>query len=427
MSNLTYLGSGNNFNIVDTLSLYTVVPNGSVSTQTLNSMNVSAALPSGFCDGLMRGIPARAIPDGQNGLLALWVRPLSVCALSAKTVTVTDLSATGSTSINLPLNSNSLNPDQAMVLGENGTAFAADGSTIVSFAMNSGQVNWIVQPASGVSSMNAISGSGVTIADNAANLITIDAQGNTATGIPSVTSVSPWSLGSTTWFGLANAVASLFAGPSSELTSSPWPASGAEPQHQNAANPIAKTTVNFSGPLSPGDNLTFSGVGTCGNTLGLRYCSKESWYVYAEGVATVSDDASKWKVHQHAVELRSGFWTNSQGALNSFQSFFNSSIIPGDDDPCTPNDSLPGCQGVVSVQQQPGQTKIFWIDDPGSLYLYDIGGDWIDSLHMNGQFTSKVCNRFLICANVPWFISIVVDPGSQLDFGLSSYGPGSGP
>jgi hypothetical protein len=102
------------------------------------------------------------------------------------------------------------------------------------------------------------------------------------------------------------------------------------------------------------------------------------------------------------------------------------SIARQDDDPCVPNDSRSGCHGVVSVQQQPGQTKIFWIDAPGSLYLYDTGGNWIDSLHMNGQFTSKVCNRFLVCANVPWFINIVVDPGSKLNFSLSSYGLGSG-
>jgi hypothetical protein len=404
-------GVDQNTTITSTLWLMKIGPDNSITSQPIIS---SASFI----------YPSQAIPDGQGGLLAVWGLTSFVYSGVNQGLYVVHVSSNGAVISTLRL-------DQAvpgfidvyqMVLGENGTAFVTDGNSVVSLGV--GGVNWTVQPASGVSDMNAIAGGGVTITDNSANLIAIDTQGNVGSEIPNFTSASPWALLSGTWLGVINSLASFSTGPSSDLSNSAWPSAGGEPQKQNAANPTATITVNFSGPLSPGDNLTFSGIGTCGNTLGLRYCSKQSWFVYVEGVATVSDDASKWKVHQHAVELRSGFWTNSQGTLNSFQSFFNSSIIPGDDDPCAPNVS--DCQGIVSVQQQPGQTKIFWIDDPGSLYLYDQGGDWIDSLNMSGHFTSKVCNRFLICPNVPWFISIVVDPGSKLDFSLSSFGLGSG-
>jgi hypothetical protein len=407
------------------LWLLKMAPDGSTSTTQLSSYDAGHLWPG------------QIIPDGQGGILATWAIDNTFPPSAYHPYQAAHVSSGGVTTFAMPVapqnlirDSNTGLPiDLPFVVGENGAAFETDGTTLASFNTGSGGVNWTMQPASGVSSMNAIAGGGVTITDSAANLIAIDASGNLGTPIPNVTTASPWSFGSTTWLGLLNGEPGLFAGPSSELASSPWPSSAGEPQQQHAVNPTATTvTVNFSGPLSPGDNLTFTGTGTCGSTLGLRYCSQpqKSWLVYIEGVAAVSDDASKWKVHQHATELRSGFWTNSQGTLHSFQDFFNSSIIPGDDDPCAPNDSRSDCQGTVSVQQQPGQTKIFWTDTPGSLYLYDIGGNWIDSLHMNGQFTSKICNRFLVCANVPWFISIVVDPGSNLNFSLSSYGLGSG-
>jgi hypothetical protein len=79
------------------------------------------------------------------------------------------------------------------------------------------------------------------------------------------------------------------------------------------------------------------------------------------------------------------------------------------------------CGGLVTVQQQPGQKRIFWIDAPGvDYYLEAPPGEWIYSMTESGQFTSKVCNRFLNCTPVNWSLTIVVDPGSNLDFGASS-------
>jgi hypothetical protein len=199
--------------------------------------------------------------------------------------------------------------------------------------------------------MNAISGGGVTITDNAANLTPIDNQGNIGTAVPNAASASPALRGSEIWLGLRDAVPFLFAGPSSALASSIWPTSpGGEPQKQNAGSPTATITVNFTGSKFQGDQLSFSGDGACGQNLGLRYCPNESWTFYIEGVATVSDDASKWKIRQNAVITRAGNTKDDQGVLHAVSDSFNSKSIPGDDDPCVLNDSKPGCAGIVSVQ-----------------------------------------------------------------------------
>jgi hypothetical protein len=130
--------------IQDTLSQYQIQPSGVSSTLVLNSFDIIVSNLSGFCIGAYRSIPARVMPDGQTGTLALWMQPLSVCSSGPKTVTVSHSASSGMSSFNLPLNGNTLVPDQAMVLGENGTAFATDGATAVSF-MTSGQINWTYQ------------------------------------------------------------------------------------------------------------------------------------------------------------------------------------------------------------------------------------------------------------------------------------------
>lgn len=93
--------------------------------------------------------------------------------------------------------------------------------------------------------------------------------------------------------------------------------------------------------------------------------------------------------------------------MHPVNDIFDSSAIPGDDNPCVLNDSRSGCLNIVSVQQPPGQKAIFWLDHPGSLYQASSDAVW-DSLNENGHFTSKVCNRFGICTKVNWFILLVV-------------------
>jgi hypothetical protein len=434
---LSGFGSVGNIGVAqlnDTISLYRVQPTGTASVQTLISYDFTVVCSFGCAGGTS---PGRVIPDGQGGLVALWSAP-TPSAFSPRSAGGAHVTSSGSTQYELPLDLLGVQ-NENLVLGENGTAFAvglapqAFGTgappiaTILSYDTNSGSANWTMQLASGVSSMNAIAGGGVTITDSAANLIAIDATGSLGTPIPNVTSASPWSVGSTTWLGLLNGEPALFAGPSSELAPSPWPSSGGEPQQQHAVNPTATITVNFNGSKSSGDQLNFAGDDVCGNeTLGLWYCPKSSWAFYVEGAASVSDDASKWKVKQDFLAKRSGYTKNAAGTLTFFKDTFDSRKFPGIEDPCVVNDSRPSCAGIVSVQQPPGQKTIFWLDHPGSLYQASADAVW-DSLNETEQFTSKVCNRFGICAKVNWFINLVVDPGSNLDFAQSLDGLGPGP
>ena len=206
-----------------------------------------------------------------------------------------------------------------------------------------------------------------------------------------------------------------------QLSCEAWPKSGVILSACACGSRCGNYAIPEGAPPAPG-------YSTCTQDLGLAYCPNLSWFWYAEITATVSDDASKWKAKQHAVETTSGNWKDSQGTLHPFQNSWNSGSLPGDDDPCAPNDKRPDCQGVISLQQTPGQKTIFWLDDPGSLYLYDMAKDVNDSLNLNGHFTSRVCNRFNVCTKVPWFVNIVVDPGSALDYGLSAAGlAGVGP
>jgi hypothetical protein len=396
--------NGNTYVLYDDLNgqnvdLLTVQLDGNASTQQIAT---SPNFP----------YPGEVIPDGQGGQLATWTYESFVLF----PFELTHVTSQGNSTVVLPLNGDydaSEKVPYQLIIGENGSAYATDGATVVSVDTGSLQTNWSAQPASGVSSMNAISGGGVTVTDNASNLIPIDIQGNLGTAVPNVSSASPGLLDSATWLGLQNAELSQIAGPSSALASCPWPTSDGEPQNQSAATPTATVTVNFTGYKSQGDQLNFAGEDACSQDLGLWPCPL-SWTFYIEGVATVSDDASKWKIRQNAVITRVGNTKDAQGVLHAVSDSFNSKSIPGDDDPCVLNDSRPGCEGIVSVQQPAGQNTIYWLDHPGSLTQASADAVW-DSLTENGLFTSKACNRFGICAPVKWFIKLQVDPGSILN------------
>jgi hypothetical protein len=82
--------------------------------------------------------PNLVIPDGQGGALAAWTDFLNSCNFNVSHVT-----SQGIMTYPLPLNTscNTIGTP-TMVLGENGTAFATNGSNLVSFDINSGQVSW---------------------------------------------------------------------------------------------------------------------------------------------------------------------------------------------------------------------------------------------------------------------------------------------
>jgi hypothetical protein len=132
----------------NTLSLLHVLPDGSGSASVLSSSSQFV------------GTPGIVIPDGQGGALATWtLAPVSPDPNYVDPTRVTHVGTQGTNVHFLP----SLAGINSMVLGENGTAFATDGSTVVSFDVNSGLVNWSYQApsTSSVSIIASTAGNGL--------------------------------------------------------------------------------------------------------------------------------------------------------------------------------------------------------------------------------------------------------------------------
>ncbi len=418
------------FNTNVDFQLIVMHSDGSYSTQQLDSARAGAM--------------TRAVPDGQGGVV------LAAADATSSTGALYHMSTSGTSKFSLPFNpapprGDPLTTDDTLLLGEDGTAYMITSSSyrtvgdgLAAVDTNTGAVKWTVASPGVYSNVGAVTSDGSltfqyrllndfsqhqALANSTGQVSPLFANPDGSDGGPVITRLafpllpSYWTLG--TWHAFQNdgslaAITGPSSGPGSEIGSSAWPSAGGEPQRQHGGNPTATITVNFSGNKSQGDQLTFSGAGTCGEALGLRYCPNESWTFYIEGVATVSDDASKWKIRQNAVITRAGNTKDAQGVLHAVSDSFNSNRIPGDDDPCVLNDSRPGCAGIVSVQQPSGQKTIYWLDHPGSLYQASADAVW-DSITLNGLFTSKACNRFGICATVKWFIKLQVDSGSILN------------
>ena len=136
-------------------------------------------------------LPGPIIPDGQGGILVTWtVSPSrSVLPFPYQAADVTNGSV--GTPYNLPFSPSSVQPfvSPALVLGENGTAFAsgtttaADGVTqvsqIASFNVISGAPNWTYQAAAGdtLSVVEATAGGGVTINNSNTGVFNLNSSG----------------------------------------------------------------------------------------------------------------------------------------------------------------------------------------------------------------------------------------------------------
>jgi IPT/TIG domain len=433
-----------------TLQLMSIHPDGSTSVQQLDANSSSG---TGQTPGQQVGFfgMGRAISDGQGGALLTISSPPSLYHASTS----------GVSKFGLPITPDAPPGDDlylsdSMLLGEDGSAYITGSSTpeapvdtVLAIDSNTGATKWTASPGLHPKLSTAASDASLALqyelpdlsvhsalADSSGHVSPLFANPDNSDAGPVIASTFGLHLPSYmtpgAWYTFLPdlsiaAITGPHSGAGSEIAGSPWVSGGGEPQRHHVANPTASITVNFTGSKSPNDQLNFSGAGECPTeNLGLWYCPKLSWSFYIEGAATVSDDASKWRVKQHAVIKRSGNTKDSQGILHPFSDNFDSSSIPGDDDPCVLNDSRPGCLDIVSVQQPAGQKAIFWLDHPGSLYQASSDAIW-DSLDENGQFTSRVCNRFGICTKVSWFILLVVDPGSHLDFAQSFDGFGPGP
>jgi hypothetical protein len=214
-----------------TIGLLQVSLDGSSSMQQVNSSNWSKQIitdsssSSTEQDGGSFGFADLAIPDGQGGMLAAWVREPNVPAVSGQAAPImwmiTHTSNNGGGTFQLPL---SASPSQ-LVLGESGAVFASNSTTIASFDMNSGAVNWTYQAPSGdqVSIISSSAGNGLAaklISSSGSTVVRFDSSGN-ATSDPWA-AVGIQNYGGNQWLGISNGNFLGISAAPVELSSAIW-------------------------------------------------------------------------------------------------------------------------------------------------------------------------------------------------------------
>jgi hypothetical protein len=227
----------------------------------------------------------------------------------------------------------------------------------------------------------------------------------------------------------------LLSGVPSQITTpyvfsglSPWPIWTGDSQAQRAA-PRAALTVHFkcvdqSNPpvfcLEPGDNLSFvvqtDKLSTliCQNLIGLFNCPSD-FVANVELVGTVNDDASKWTISQEVKGFTRGTWVLSTD-LTLTQHPFSLPTNKPDDAP-----------GSDFVQQQAGQTSIYWLDSPGHVTWANRNPqDIVWTMRDGKNFVSQICSNVkpYPCVPVSWYVLLVVNVGPSglpaLDFTQST-------
>jgi hypothetical protein len=166
----------------ETGTVIKIAPDGAVSTFPLFSYSQTCSGPGecSFGADAVQGI----VPDGQGGAFALWNHfPPGETDGGLTAPSFITNTTTGST-YQSPL-SGAFVP--IIVLGENGNLIESDGTTVASLVAQSGSAQWTYQPSSGVATMDAVNGGGITLFDSGWNQISVDTQGNAS---------SPTSLGS---------------------------------------------------------------------------------------------------------------------------------------------------------------------------------------------------------------------------------------
>ena len=181
----------------DDLSLLRVVPDGGTQMQTLASYGLAdvVSLPGGV------DFPIHAagdiIPDGGGGVLASWANYPGTSEFPP--LTIADIGPQGNTQVTL---SNFQEPgypgypvDNDLVLGDNNTAFATDGFTVVAFDATTLQQKWSYASTGGfLSFVAATSGGGVTINDNQQGMIQLDSSGNASAPVASLQGAVPYEM-----------------------------------------------------------------------------------------------------------------------------------------------------------------------------------------------------------------------------------------
>jgi hypothetical protein len=219
------------------LWLLKIAPDGSTSTTRLSSSNVANLWPG------------QIIPDGQGGVLATWaIDPANPPAAPYPYQAADVVGGIVASSFNMPMSPQNLTRDPntgiplplQLVLGES-SAFVSYGSNIVSFAANSGSVNWNYQAASQTTVTLVVSTAGGGLVakstyQNVDTMLQLDGSGNATP--------YTWSAPNTTyWAGSfypasSSAVTTEYSDAEVPLSGSPW-------QTLNESG-TGKATGNFS-------------------------------------------------------------------------------------------------------------------------------------------------------------------------------------
>ncbi|HEV2315551.1 MAG TPA: SBBP repeat-containing protein [Candidatus Acidoferrales bacterium] len=169
-----------NWTFSQSFQMMTIHPDGTYSTQQLDSASGSGTNAGGGSSGGFRGFE-RAIPDGQGGeLVPIYSPP-----------TLYHVSSLGISKFSLPVQppgffDGFLDPDP-LILGENSTAFLTGASsqysypidTVLAINTNTGAISWShTSQGNTVSLVTATSDGGVTINDSQLGFVQLDNSGN---------------------------------------------------------------------------------------------------------------------------------------------------------------------------------------------------------------------------------------------------------
>ena len=243
----------NNVITSDTLYLFHVARDNSWGSTVLSSTTQNQAL-----------LPGPIVPDGQGGILATWTISPSNPPVPQYPYQVVDVvSGVVGTPYNLPFSPQTIKWGQSptIVLGENGIAFATDGTNtingpqIISFTAVSGSVTWSYQVPSeySLSLISSASGGGLAakVTDQSGNdtVIRFSSAGTVTTDSWSGTQVDYY-IG-TLWTGGSpgSSVIAYSAAPV-QLSSSPW----FEPSGAGAKGAVP--TISVTNFVKTGPNQT---------------------------------------------------------------------------------------------------------------------------------------------------------------------------
>lgn len=236
-----------NFQYTESLALLHVLPDGTTQPQTLNSYSSTAQPP------FPQDYPGTAIPDGGGGVLASWVKGNNEEEFGSPTVA--DVQATGTTQAEFLQLSFVGVSDDALVLGDDDTAFITDGTDAVSFDTKTLQQHWAYTSTGGMLSLvAATSGGGVLINDASQGLIQLDSTGTASAAIANLQGAIPLNLVTPTsdppnesvgfWGEIAGGEAAVAVGSVLDSTSVFSRPTGALDGQRSAANEQARP-VNF--------------------------------------------------------------------------------------------------------------------------------------------------------------------------------------